>query len=128
MQFGDGTTGSGTTANHLYAVAGSYNVTLTASGGGTQSSASHVVTVTAPQPALAAAFGYAPQNPTTQQSVTFTDQSTGGVTSWYWDFGDGTGSQQKNPLKNYPVAGVYNVMLTVYRNAQSTSVARTEIV
>ncbi len=122
-KFGDGATASGSTASHVYATAGSYNVTLTASGGGTQSSASHVVTVTAPQPALAAAFGYAPQNPTTQQNVTFTDQSTGGVTSWYWNFGDGTGSQQQNPVKSYPVAGAYNVMLTVYRNAQSSAVS-----
>jgi PKD repeat protein len=122
-QFGDGMTSSAASASHVYAAAGSYTVTLTVSDGSTQSSASHVVSVTAPQAALAASFAYSPQNPNTQQNVTFVDQSTGGVTAWYWDFGDGTASQQQNPVKNYPVAGAYNVMLTVYRNSQSSAVS-----
>ena len=35
------------------------------------------------------------------------------VTSWAWDFGDGTSSTEQNPVKVYQNAGVYTVKLTV---------------
>jgi PKD repeat protein len=42
--------------------------------------------------------------------VQFNDTSTGtNITSWYWDFGDGRNSTDKNPLLNYTVAGFYDV-------------------
>lgn len=44
--------------------------------------------------------------------VQFTDLTTGGVTSWLWNFGDGTYSTQRNPLKTYLTNGVYTVSLT----------------
>jgi len=37
-------------------------------------------------------------------TVNFNDQSTAAgstVTQWTWDFGDGTGSNIKNPVKTY---------------------------
>lgn len=46
--------------------------------------------------------------------VTFTDTSTGGPTSWQWDFGDDTpSSNQRNPIHTYSGAGTYVVTLTV---------------
>lgn len=46
--------------------------------------------------------------------VTFTDTSTGGPTSWQWDFGDNTPtSNQRNPIHTYSAAGTYVVTLTV---------------
>lgn len=54
--FGDGTTGVGSTVQHSYAASGSYIVTLTATDNqGASGSVSHVVTVTAP--AAPAVFG-----------------------------------------------------------------------
>ncbi|MHC1775781.1 MAG: PKD domain-containing protein [Lentimicrobium sp.] len=35
------------------------------------------------------------------------------ITSWLWNFGDGSTSTQQNPSHTYAVAGVYNVSLTV---------------
>lgn len=35
---------------------------------------------------------------------------------FYWDFGDGTSSTEKNPLKSYRLSGLYDVTLTVYIN------------
>lgn len=47
------------------------------------------------------------------QSVQFTDTSTGGVTSRSWDFGGGAASSsQANPLVTFTTPGVYNVRLT----------------
>ena len=46
-------------------------------------------------------------------SVAFTDLSSGSVTSWQWNFGDGTTATSPNPVKNYFTAGNYNVTLTV---------------
>lgn len=47
--------------------------------------------------------------------ITFTDQSNspGGIVNWTWNFGDGTGSNQQNPIHTYPTAGTYNVSLIV---------------
>lgn len=46
-------------------------------------------------------------------SVSFTDQSFGAVTSWQWDFGDGTTSSRQHPEHVYEDTGEYTVTLTV---------------
>jgi PKD repeat protein len=45
--------------------------------------------------------------------VQFTDTSTGAVTSWSWDFGDGGGSAAQNPSHTYNSPGTYIVRLTI---------------
>ena len=45
--------------------------------------------------------------------VQFTDASTGTVTSYAWDFGDGNTSTEQNPSHTYLTAGNYTVNLTV---------------
>jgi PKD repeat protein len=45
-------------------------------------------------------------------SVTFKDLSTGKVSRWYWDFGDGHKSRERNPVNKYLNAGEYSVSLT----------------
>lgn len=50
----------------------------------------------------------------------FTDNSTGGPTTWLWNFGDGSAtSSQTNPNYTYPDSGSYNVQL-VLSNANCT--------
>ena len=46
-------------------------------------------------------------------TVTFTDQSAGLVTSWYWDFGDSFISAEQNPIHTYEEWGLYTVSLAV---------------
>ena len=49
--------------------------------------------------------------------VAFKDQSQGEVTSWKWDFGDGTSSTEQNPIHTYKDRpgreGNYTVILNV---------------
>jgi len=52
-------------------------------------------------------------------TVQFTDLSTD-ATGQKWNFGDGAGSIQKNPMHTYLAAGVYTVNLTV-SNAVGTN-------
>ncbi len=47
------------------------------------------------------------------QLVKFTDNSTGTITSWSWDFGNGGTSILQNPSIIYTTPGTYNVSLTV---------------
>lgn len=45
--------------------------------------------------------------------VSFSDNSYGSVISYIWDFGDGSGSNLKNPDHRYASPGIYTVTLTV---------------
>ncbi len=47
------------------------------------------------------------------ETVYFTDNSSGGANSWYWDFGDGNNSTQQNPTHVYNTPGDYTVVLIV---------------
>jgi hypothetical protein len=55
-------------------------------------------------------------------SVQFTDDSrtTGEITQWLWDFGDGQTSTEKNPTHLYLNANKYEVKLTVTNQAYAT--------
>lgn len=48
------------------------------------------------------------------RKVVFQDKSYGNITSWEWDFGDGTTSKEQNPIHTYEKDGFhYTVTLTV---------------
>lgn len=46
-------------------------------------------------------------------SVSFTDQSTGAITSWSWNFGNGATSTAQHPTQVFSTPGTYTVTLTV---------------
>jgi PKD repeat protein len=48
--------------------------------------------------------------------VQFTDTSTGIPTTWLWDFGDGSSSDEQHPIHTFTTAGTYTVNLTVTNN------------
>ena len=48
----------------------------------------------------------------TTKQIQFSDASYKS-SSWNWDFGDGTTSNVKNPLKSYNTPGLYTVTLTI---------------
>ncbi len=58
-------------------------------------------------------FSGNPASGTKPLLVQFTDQSTGSITTWSWDFGDGGTSTEQSPSYEYTDAGDYTVSLTV---------------
>ncbi len=58
-----------------------------------------------------ALFRYDLEDTLSPLQVTFTDVSSYLPTAWHWDFGDGTTSQDTNPVHTYAMAGTYNVCL-----------------
>jgi serine protease len=65
-----------------------------------------------PQPPVADFVG-TPTSGDAPLTMQFTDQSTGAITSWAWDFGDSSSSNEQNPSHTYTTADTYTVSLTV---------------
>ncbi len=72
-----------------------------------------------------AQFKYSVNNmlmsPVPSTAINFYDRSEGKVTAWFWDFGDGTKSQEQNPFHIYihPAPSPY-VKLSPYRTVSLT--------
>ncbi|MBN1339167.1 MAG: PKD domain-containing protein, partial [Bacteroidales bacterium] len=97
-----------------YNTAGSYNVSLTVGNGTTTDTETKTgyITVTS----IIADFSGSPTTVVVGNSVTFTDNSSCGPTSWSWSFPGGnpsTYSGQNPPAITYNTVGAYNVSLTV---------------
>lgn len=75
-----------------------------------------------------AAFVGTPTTGNAPLNVAFTDQSTGTVSSWAWDFGDGGTSTSQNPSHTYTAAGTYTVQLAVSGGAGSDSEVKTSYI
>ena len=59
-------------------------------------------------------FVYSPSNPQPNQTVTFTDTSSGAIVKWEWTFGNIPAvTNQKNPTNIYTTEGTYTVIHTV---------------
>jgi PKD repeat protein len=84
-----------------------------------------IVTATSAPPPPAAGFMATPTSGTAPLDVTFADTSTGGPTSWTWDFGDNSSafSGQTPPVHTYGTAGSYTVTLTVTYPSSPESMA-----
>jgi parallel beta-helix repeat protein len=74
--------------------------------------------------------GWAGTNPDFPLTVLFTDESTGNVTSWFWDFDNNgtTDSTLQNPSKTYSSAGRYTVKLTVTGPSGSNTTIKTDYI
>ncbi len=109
-RFGDNTTSTSTNPTHTFTDTGTFTVKLIAySGcGGLPDSVTHTVRVV-PRPN--ASFFADTLIGCNILTVTFTNQSTNGV-SYYWYFGDGNHSTSASPTHSYG-PGVYNVILQV---------------
>jgi PKD repeat protein len=77
-----------------------------------ESAFSNEVTVSVASDAPVVNFSATPTSGTAPLTVTFTNQSSGQVTNWLWDFGDGTSSTAQSPSHTYSSAGSYAPRLT----------------
>jgi uncharacterized delta-60 repeat protein len=115
--FGDGST-SNTTATTIvktYNAPGAKTVALTVNGpGGSNTLVQPGYISVAPAPPQAS-FSGAPTSGVAPLAVTFTDNSTGTITNWFWDFGDGTTLTTLDSIvvKTYSTPGTNAVVLAV---------------
>lgn len=119
--FGDGSPGAaGVAPSHAYGSPGTYNVTLTVAGSdGLTATVSHAVTIVAVPVAV--------PSRTTRKAVagspvSFSGRaSSGGITTYAWNFGDGATGSGVAPKHIYARRGTYTVTLTVADAAGFTS-------
>jgi PKD repeat protein len=127
--FGDGGTSTLQHPTHEYTAAGDYTVSLTVAGPGGSDTHEEIdyINVTPPAPPVADFIG----TPTTGDAllnVSFTDESTGVITDWDWEFGDGGTSTLQNPSHIYKDVGDYTVSLTVTGPGGSHTMTKTNYV
>ena len=116
-RFGDNSPDSASTLEnpqHTYTGVGTYTVSLTVAGyGGRSDDTTMVDYIVVTEPPPVAQFSGFPTSGRAPLTVTFTDYSSGTITSWEWDFGDGNMSFEKNPVHEYTRADSFDVSLTV---------------
>ncbi|MCA8960023.1 MAG: S8 family serine peptidase, partial [Planctomycetes bacterium] len=97
--FGDGGTSTASSPSHTYTVAGTYTVSLTVNGPGGSDTRTRVsyISVSDPVAPPVAEFVGSPTSGTAPLTVSFTDQSTGSISSRSWSFGDGGTSTAASP-------------------------------
>lgn len=127
--FGDGAMATASAPVHAYNLPGRYTVSLTVSGPAGSDTAVQAGCVTVVQAGgPQAQFSASPTSTSVGTAVSFTDQSTGLIDNWLWDFGDGASSAQANPSHAYAQAGNYTVRLTVSGPAGSDTETKTHLI
>lgn len=106
--FGDGNLSNVTNPTHVYQNPGTYVVTLIVTDGCGVDTATATITVF-PQPTIS--FNSSSLSVCVNEVINFTNTSAG-ISSTFWDFGDGFFSVLANPSHSYASAGNYYVTLT----------------
>ncbi len=109
--FGDGTTSREQNPTHIYATNGRYTVTLTVTnsfGEDTKSLTGFIAIGDPPVPD----FSASPSQGNIPLDVAFTGLKNDTVSSWQWDFGDGSFAEGQNPVHTYTKPGIYSVTLS----------------
>ena len=127
--FGDGQTSSQQNPMHIYTTScgpATYTVTLTVTNecGVDSITKTNYITVSTPPVADFSADDTSGCSPLTVQ---FTDLSTCDPTSWLWDFGDGSTSNQQDPTHTYSTScgsATYTVTLTIANTCGTDSITK----
>ncbi|MGI8637698.1 MAG: PKD domain-containing protein, partial [Segetibacter sp.] len=119
--FGDGQTSPLANPVHNYTSLGSYDVSLkiATANGCTDSLQMKGAIVLSDKPK--ANFSASPLNACASDSVTFTNLSSGTITSTRWEFGDNTTSVVASPIHHYIDTGYFTVKLLVSNSSCNDS-------
>jgi PKD repeat protein len=115
--FGDGTTSSDQNPHHTFTHDGTFHVCLvTHDNQGCASDVCLDIIVTGVAASCHSSFTFGQISNTL--TIEFADASTTAntITSWLWEFGDGTSSADHNPHHIYTHDGTYHVCLTIHDN------------
>lgn len=111
--FGNGDSAMGTDTAYTYTTAGKFSVKLVISSpegcNDTLVKTDSIEVLTSPSVLFAHTN---PVSCNTPHTISFSSANTN-AQSWFWQFGDGTTSTQKNPVKRYDSSGVFNVKLVI---------------
>ncbi|HPU97754.1 MAG TPA: PKD domain-containing protein, partial [Candidatus Hydrogenedentes bacterium] len=126
--FGDGNTSTEANPQYRYTRTGIFTVTLkvTTALGEFSRTKNNLIKVSAAIPPTAD-FALADPTVYVDEPARFFDTSrpgTGAITSWAWDFGDGTTSAEQNPTHVFSEVGTYAVTLKVTTPYGSNTVTR----
>jgi len=122
--FGDGGTSTEQNPNYTFPGEGDYDVCLTVTNEFGSTTVCQTISIALAQ-APVAAFEVETAIVNGLVEATFTDLSTNSPTAWVWDFGDGIGSTEQNPVAIYDVNGTYEVCLTASNSAGENSTCQT---
>ena len=122
-EFGDGGTSTSPNVQHTYTISGSYTVRLTVKGPGGEGISDKTITVSEAAPV--AGFTCDKTSGDLPLTVSFTSTSSGNITSYSWNFGDGGTSSSANPTHTYNDAGTFSAELTVNGPGGSNSASKT---
>ncbi len=114
--FGDGTGSTEKDPSHKYESEGTYTVILTvssSSGSVSEIKQNYITIGETGVPVVNVDFYAAPTKSLAGENVYFFNNTTGSYKASLWSFGDGTGSDAKNPTHSYQTPGVYSVTLEV---------------
>ena len=116
--FGDGSTSTLQNPTHEYATSGSYTIcqTVTSICGSSQLCLGVTIDCIAPT----AGFDFQ----TDELTVSFADNSSSLVETWFWTFGDGGTSTAENPTHDYATGNLYTVCLTVTNECGSEQICQ----
>lgn len=98
------------------------------SGGGAELARIPVTLVVAPAGSPLARFEASPEGGCGPLAVSFANATTGGATSFAWDFGDGGTSTAFAPVHVFARAGRHRVVLTAFNAVGSSTVSREVLV
>lgn len=113
-EFGDGSTSTDEYPVHTYAQPGFYFVCLTVTNDSTNCYSNYCDNVMVGNIECMSQFTYWPSDSmNVPYAIQFWDYSFGTHNQWTWTFGDGTSSDEQNPVHVYDTTGMYQVCLTI---------------
>src|ERR1043166_3720501 len=110
----------------LHTAAAAATAAFSGCGGGSAASAAGGSSPSTPAPS--SDFTATPISGPAPIVTNFVDASSGSISNWSWDFGDGATSTLQNPTHSYAAPGAYSVKLTVAGPGGVSTKARTQYV